>query len=115
MSVGDIVHEMRQRLNLRRPVPQAIDLNVRCNDQIMTVLDPDRRDKRIVVKRELDPNLPLAFADQAQIQQVLFNLTVDACEVISRSGREKELTIRTSFFCERVRLRCRIAVAVSLI
>ena len=103
MSVGSIVHEMRQRLDLRRPVPQAIDLNALLH-QIMTVQDPDRRDKRIVIHRELDLNLPLAFADHAQLQQVLFNLMVDACEVVSRSGREKQLTIRTGFSCERVRL-----------
>jgi len=46
--------------------------------------------------------LPVAFADGAQIQQVLFNLMVDACEAISRSERPKELTIRTSFFDDNV-------------
>jgi PAS domain-containing protein len=101
MFVGDIVHEMRQRLDHHRPNPRAIDLNALL-DQVITLQAPDLRDKRIVVNRELDPELPLAFADKAQIQQVLFNLTVDASEAISRSGREKELTIRTNFFGERV-------------
>jgi C4-dicarboxylate-specific signal transduction histidine kinase len=103
MSVGNIVHEMRQYFDQRRPAPRAIDLNALL-DQVVTLQAPDLRDKRIVVNRELDPGLPLAFADKAQIQQVLFNLIVDVCEAISRSGREKELTIRTNFFGERVYL-----------
>jgi PAS domain S-box-containing protein len=103
MSIGNIVHEMRQYFDHRRPTPQAIDLNALL-DQVITLQAPDLRDKRIVVNRELDPGLPLAFADKAQIQQVLFNLMVDACEVISRSGREMELTIRTNFFGESVYL-----------
>jgi nitrogen-specific signal transduction histidine kinase len=101
MFVGDIVHEMRQQLDRHRPNPRAIDLNALL-DQVITLQAPDLRDKRIAVNRELDLGLPLAFAVKAQIQQVLFNLMVDVSEAIFRSGREKELTIRTNFFCERV-------------
>jgi PAS domain S-box-containing protein len=101
MSVGNIVHEMRQQLDHRRPNPRAIDLNALL-DQVITLQAPDLSDKRIVIHRELDAGLPLAFADKAHIQQVLFNLLVDACEAISRSGREMELTIRTNFYDERV-------------
>jgi PAS domain S-box-containing protein len=101
MSVGNIVHEMRQQLDHRQPNPQAIDLNALL-DQVIALQTPGLRDKRILVNRELNPGLPLAFADKAQIEQVLFNLMVDASEAIFRSGREKELTIRTNFFGERV-------------
>jgi C4-dicarboxylate-specific signal transduction histidine kinase len=97
MSVGNIVHELRQQLDHRQPNPQAIDLNALL-DQVIALQAPDLRDKRILVNRELDPGLPLAFVDKAQIQQVLFNLMVDASEAISRSERPKELTIRTGFF-----------------
>jgi PAS domain-containing protein len=101
MSVGNIVHEMRQQLDHRQPNPQAIDLNALL-DQVIALQAPDLRDKRILVNRELNPGLPLAFADKAQIQQVLFNLMVDASEAISRSERPKELTIRTGFFDNNV-------------
>jgi len=101
MSVGNIVHEMRQYFGHRRPTPQAIDLQALL-DQVITLQDPDLRDRRIVINRELNPDLPLAFADKAQIQQVLFNLMVEASEAISRSERPKELTIRTSVFDENV-------------
>ena len=101
MSVGNIVHEMRQRLDHRRPNPCAIDLNTLV-EQVITLQAPDVRDKRIVINCELDPASPVAFADGVQIQQVLFNLLVDACEAISRSERPKELIIRTSSFDDNV-------------
>ena len=103
MSVGNVVHEMRQLLDHRRPNPRAIDLNTLV-EQVITLQAPDVRDKRIVINCELDQALPVAFADGAQIQQVLFNLMVDACEAIARSERPKELTIRTCFSEDNIRL-----------
>jgi nitrogen fixation/metabolism regulation signal transduction histidine kinase len=103
MSVGNIVHEMRQYFDHRRPAPRAIDLHALL-DQVITLQTPDLRDKRIVVNRELDPHLPLAFADKAQIQQVLFNLLVDAGEGMSRSEGPKKLTLRTDFTDDHVSL-----------
>jgi PAS domain S-box-containing protein len=97
MTVGNVVHEMRQLLDHRRPNPRAIDLNTLV-EQVITLQAPGVRDKRILVNCELDPASPVAFADGAQIQQVFFNLMIDACEAISRSERPKELTVRTSYF-----------------
>jgi len=101
MSAGNIVHEMRQLFDHRRPNPRAIDLHALL-EQVITLQAPDLRDKRIAIHREVDPGLPLAFADKAQIQQVLFNLMVDASEAISRLERPKELIIRTGFFDNNV-------------
>ena len=101
MFVGNIVHEMRQYFDRRRPVPRAIDLHVLL-DQVITLQEPDLRDKRIVIHRELNPGLPLAFADKVQVQQVLFNLIVDTCEAVSRSEAPKELVIRTSYCDDKV-------------
>ena len=101
MFVGDIVHEMREYFDRRRPTPQAIDLHILL-DQVITLQTPDLRDKRVVINRELNPGLPLAFADKAQIHQVLFNLIVGASEAISRPGKPKELIIKTNFFGDSV-------------
>ena len=101
MTVGNIVHEMRQYFDYRRPSPQAIDLHALL-DQAITLQAPDFRDKRIAINREFNPDLPLAFADISQIQQILFILIVEASEAISQSGGAKELTIRTNFFGESI-------------
>jgi C4-dicarboxylate-specific signal transduction histidine kinase len=101
MFVGNVVHEMRQHFDPPRPTPQVIDLNALL-DQLITLQDSDLRDRRIVINRELNPDLPLAFTDKTHIQHVLFNLIVDASEAVSRAERPKDLTIRTGFFDNNV-------------
>jgi PAS domain S-box-containing protein len=103
MSAGNIVHEMRQLFDRRRPNPRAIDLNTLI-EQVISLQAPDVRDKGVAIDCELNPDLPVAFADAAQIQQVLFNLLVDACEAMSRSEEPKKLTLRTDFTDDHVSL-----------
>ena len=58
---------------------------------------PDVRDKGVAIDCELNPALPVVFADAAQIQQVLFNLLLDVSEAIYRFEEPKKLTLRTDF------------------
>jgi PAS domain S-box-containing protein len=103
MYAGNIVHEMRQFFDRRRPNPRAIDLNTLI-EQVISLQAPDVRDKGVAIDCELNPDLPVALADAAQIQQVLFNLLVDACEAMSRSEEPKKLTLRTDFTDDHVSL-----------
>src|SRR3984885_1647452 len=103
MSVGNIVHEMRQLFDSRRPNPRGIDLNTLI-EQVISLQAPDVRDKGVAIDFELNPDLPAAFADVAQIQQVLFNLLVDAYEAMSRYEEPKKLTLRTDFTDDHVSL-----------
>jgi PAS domain-containing protein len=103
MSAGNIVHEIRQVFDRRRPNPQAIDLNTLI-EQVISLQAPDVRDKGVEIDCELNPDLPAVFADAAQIQQVLFNLLVDACKAMSRSEEPKKLTLRTDFTDDHVSL-----------
>jgi PAS domain S-box-containing protein len=107
MSAGNIVHEIRQVFDRRRPNPRAIDLNTLI-EQVISLQAPDVRDKGVAIDCELNPNLPVAFADAAQIQQVLFNLLVDAYEAMSRSKETKKLTLRTDFTNDHVSLEVEI-------
>jgi C4-dicarboxylate-specific signal transduction histidine kinase len=91
MSAGNIVHEIRQLFDRRRPNPRAIDLNTLI-EQVISLQAPDVRDKRVAIDSELKPDLPVAFADAAQIQQVLFNLLAEACDAMSPSEEPKKLT-----------------------
>jgi PAS domain S-box-containing protein len=103
MSVGNIVHEMRQLFDRRRPNPRAIDLNTLI-EQVISLQAPDVRGKGVAIDCELNPDLPVAFADAAQIQQVLFNLLVDAYEAMSRYEEPRKLTLRTDFTDDHVSL-----------
>jgi PAS domain S-box-containing protein len=103
MSAGNIVHEMRQLFDRYRPNPRAIDLNTLI-EQVISLQAPDVRDKRVTIDYELNPDLPVAFADATQLQQVLFNLLVDAYEAMSRSEEAKKLTLRTDFTDDHISL-----------
>jgi PAS domain S-box-containing protein len=103
MSAGNIVHEMRQLFDRRRPKPRAIDLNTLI-EQVISLQAPDIRDKGIAIDCDLNPDLPVAFADAAQIQEVLFNLLVDACEAMSRGEERKKLMLKTHFTNDHVSL-----------
>jgi PAS domain S-box-containing protein len=103
MSAGNIVHEMRQLFDRRRPNPRAIELNTLI-EQVINLQAPDVRDNGVAIDCELNPDLPGAFADSAQIQQVLFNLLVDAYEAMARSQEPKKLTLRTDFTDDHVSL-----------
>jgi PAS domain-containing protein len=112
MFAGNIVHEIRQLLDYHRPNPRAVDLNSLI-EQVISLQAPDVRDKGVAIDCELHPDLPVAFADAAQIQQVLFNLLVDAYEAMSRSKEPKKLTLRTDFTDNHVSLEVEINVVVS--
>jgi PAS domain S-box-containing protein len=103
MSAGNIIHEMRQLFDRRQPNPRAIDLNILI-EQVISLQAPDVRVKGVTIDCELNPDLPLAFADATQIQQVLFNLLGDACEAMYRFEEPKKLTLRTGFTDDRVSL-----------
>jgi PAS domain-containing protein len=103
MSAGNIVHEIRELFDQRRSHPRAIDLNTLI-EQVISLQAPDVRDKGVAIDCELNPDLPVAFADAAQIQQVLFNLLVDATDAIYRFEEPKKLTLRTDFTDDHVSL-----------
>jgi PAS domain S-box-containing protein len=103
MSAGNIIHEMRQLFDRRRTNPRAIDLNILI-EQVITLQAPDVRYKGVAIDCDLNPDLPAAFADAAQIQQVLFNLLVDASEAMYRFDEPKKLTLRTDFTDDHVSL-----------
>jgi PAS domain S-box-containing protein len=103
MSAGNIVHEIRQLFDRRRPNPQAIDLNTLI-EQVISLQAPDIRDKGVAIDCELNPDLPVAIADAAQIQEVLFNLLADVYEAMSRCEEPKKLTVRTDFTDDHVSL-----------
>jgi PAS domain S-box-containing protein len=103
MSAGDIIHEMRQLFDHRPPSPRAIDLNTLI-EQVISLQAPDICDTGVAIDCELNPDLPVAFADAAQIQQVLFNLLSDVCEAMGCSEEPKKLTLRTDFTDDHVSL-----------
>ena len=79
----------------RAPRRELTDLNQLVSDSL-DVTRHIHEQAEITVQLDLDENLPRVLVDAAQIQQVLFNLLLNAGEAMENSEPPRLLTIRTS-------------------
>ncbi|HEY2675832.1 MAG TPA: MASE1 domain-containing protein [Steroidobacteraceae bacterium] len=95
VRAADIIQRLRSMLVRGEIQRQPVDLN----DVIREVLDLAQSDlftRGVSISLRLDPNLPEVLADRAQLQQVVFNLVVNACESMSgASPSARKLSIAT--------------------
>lgn len=88
---------LRDLMDFARPKayePRPSDMN----QVIMKSIELARYDKRfkqMEVKTELSPTLPLLALDTDKMQQVFFNLLLNARDAIAETGRTGEITIQT--------------------
>jgi PAS domain S-box-containing protein len=74
--------ERTQRLFGNRPAqPTVLDLN-QVVREVLRVAAPRLRELHVRVRQTLDPALPNVYADDIQMQQVLFNLVINAAEAL---------------------------------
>ena len=87
----------------RAPRRELTDLNQLVRDSL-DVTRHIHEQAEITVQLDLDENLPRVLVDAAQIQQVLFNLLLNAGEAMENSEPPRLLTIRTSRANDMVRV-----------
>jgi PAS domain S-box-containing protein len=78
---GSVIHRVRAMLRQGETEPQRVV----ANDLIAEVLDLAHSDliqRSVSVTTRLDPSLPSVAADRVQLQQVLLNLIVNACDAM---------------------------------
>jgi signal transduction histidine kinase len=92
---GEIIR--RLRLLLKKGVVQQLPLDL--NDVVQEVLKLIRSDlvnQSIAVQTVLAPDLPPVKGDRVQLQQVLLNLVMNACDAMTGNpSAERRLTVRT--------------------
>jgi PAS domain S-box-containing protein len=92
---GAVIERLRTLLKKGDIVFEALDLN----EVALEVLDLTRSDflaRRISVTTRLAPALPRVDGDRVQLQQVLLNLVLNACESMSTNTvEERRLTVTT--------------------
>jgi PAS domain S-box-containing protein len=79
---GSVIHRVRAMLRQGETEPQRVV----ANDLIAEVLDLAHSDliqRSVTVTTRLDPSLPSVAADRVQLQQVLLNLIVNACDAMT--------------------------------
>jgi two-component system NtrC family sensor kinase len=91
IRAGEIVSGLldfaRERTSKREPL--AINEVIR---QTMRLMRSQKPVKRVAIEEQLDGNLPKVNGDKNQLEQVLLNLSLNACEAMPDGGT---LTIRT--------------------
>jgi len=106
----DIVHDderaaqviQRLRALLRKGELQRHPVSM--NSVVREVLSLSRSDlitRNVTVLSELDPRLPLVLADRVQMQQVMLNLVINACEAMAdMPPRQRRLAIVTRYVAD---------------
>jgi two-component system sensor kinase FixL len=92
---GEVIH--RLRLLLRKGEPQKhcddVDLNEVIGD-VLKVMRSDLINQNVTVDTDLAQNLPSVTGDRVQLQQVVLNLVLNACEAIADcDSSERQLLI----------------------
>src|SRR6059058_2202475 len=92
---GEVIH--RLRLLLKKGEPQKhcddVDLNEVVRD-VLKLMRGDLINQNVTVHTELARNLPRVIGDRVQLQQVLLNLVLNACEAMNNyNSSERQLLI----------------------
>jgi len=83
---GEVIHHLRQLLRKGDPPKYCddVDLNEAIGD-VLKLMHSDVIDQSITVDTDLAQNLPSVTGDRVQLQQVLLNLMLNACEAMADS------------------------------
>ena len=93
---GEVIQRLRAMLKKEEAKILPLDLNELVRD-MLALAHSDLVTRNIALDTRLEPRLPLLYGDHVQIQQVLLNLILNACEAMStkRVG-ERRLTVVTA-------------------
>jgi len=87
----------RLRLLLKKGEVQHLPVNLnKVVEEVLKIVNSDLMNHNITVNLDLDQKLPAVIGDRVQLQQVLLNLIMNACEAMSHThaGRRR-LFVRT--------------------
>ena len=92
---GEIIQRIRSFAKKAPPQKDWIDINQTITE-VIDLAHSEAQKNRVSIQTQLASDLPVAFADRIQLQQVILNLVVNAVEAMSEiSVGPRELVIRT--------------------
>ena len=93
---GEVIARLRAFLRKGEVQPGHLDLNEAVTE-VLRLVHSDLIQRRVTVDARLAAALPAVFADRVQLQQVLLNLLLNACDAMAAdTRREKRVTIQTA-------------------
>jgi two-component system sensor kinase FixL len=78
---GEVIRRLRALLKKGEVQKRPLDINSVVDD-VVRLTRNDLMNRDVAVSTELTPALPPVFGDQIQLQQVLLNLVMNACEAM---------------------------------
>ena len=86
---SEVITRLRDLFRGKDLIVESVDLNETTREVIALTLSELQRN-RVILRPELDGNLPAVLADRVQLQQVILNLLRNASDAmaISKTGRE---------------------------
>ena len=94
---AEVIHRLRQWLKKDEVHQRPVQMNDVVDD-VLKLMRSDLVNQKVTVDTELAPHLPTVTGDPVQLQQVLLNLLVNACDAMVNCHRsERRLLIRTGF------------------
>jgi two-component system, LuxR family, sensor kinase FixL len=94
MRAGMVIQRLRELLRKGEVQLLPLDLNGLVGD-VLRLMRTELLHRGITPSASLAPRLPAVLADRVQIQQVLINLVMNACDAMSAVGGARELRIAT--------------------
>jgi two-component system, LuxR family, sensor kinase FixL len=93
---GEVIGRLRALFRQGETQFGPLEVNTLVSD-VLDIVRGDLVTRGIEVERELAPGLPKVSGDRIELQQVLLNLVVNACEAMSsaKAGAARKLILRT--------------------
>ncbi|MGH8616360.1 MAG: sensor histidine kinase [Burkholderiales bacterium] len=92
---GAVIRRLRALFERGEANQEALDLNELIRE-ILRMLHSDLLTRNVAVAVDLDPDLPTIRGDRVQLQQLLLNLMLNACEAMAATPvADRRLSIRT--------------------
>ena len=92
---SDVITRLRALFSRNEAITERVDLNDATREVIALSLS-ELQANRVILRVELDNNLPAVTGDRVQLQQVILNLLRNASDAMSRvEDRPRQLLIRT--------------------
>ena len=91
---GAVIQRLRAMLRKEESTREALDLN-RLVEESMRLLRSDLLGRHVRADLDVAPGLPSVMGDRNQLQQVLLNLVLNACDAMAGQATDRRLTVRT--------------------
>jgi PAS domain S-box-containing protein len=109
VRAAEVIQRLRSMLTQGEIQRRPVDLNQVVRD-VLALARSDLITRNVSVNVQLDPEGRLVLADPVQLQQVLLNLIVNACEaMVGSPPSQRRLTIRTAPVDEGRAIECSVA------